>query len=568
MRPARSSIHASALLLATLVGARMNWAQEPVTRDKPVVLLHGFGSNGSTWAKTALALRRQLRVRPFAPSVDPKTSMYDQANDLGAKTNAHFPGTTNDLMPFVGHSQGGLVERAYARAGGSRINALVTVGSPHSGAPIAQNALNGNLIGDFIYVHANAAFPVDYYRRWDPDFNLPGVGAALEAFLDFSNLVTFYLNPFNDWVCQWAGLCVFVGQSIAPSMTEHIPGSTFHQQLQATNATELQKLGGNRFAIRSSVGSWNAMFRLVSPALSDAAAWAKSVTAGSYVLAYLQYWNHPNYLLRNNAWSWLVGAQAVLTWYDDAWSANVAGDLVSPHDGFIPVWSQTLNGGQLLNAQSVVAHTEQTESTEAEIRNALIASGTDIRPANSVAGVLVTPSPSTVAIGATLGLSAQPRDIFDQPLAGQGVSWVSRHPTIATVSPTGVVTGLKAGTAKIEAISDGYGGFAEITVGAGSPNPPVGPLTGVQIAGPSVAFPAQYFTLTAQPVGGTPPYHYAWFTEEFFPHSPWYQGPLATSYTSLAYVNTRYFVTVRDATGASVTASKDVTITSCGQYVC
>src|SRR5947208_4843091 len=81
-----------------------------------------------------------------------------------------------------------------------------------------------------------------------------------------------------------------------------------------------------------------------------------------------------------------------------------------------------------------------------------------------VAAVTVTPSSGTVAIGQTVQLTATPRDASGNPLTGRAISWSSSDNTIATVSSSGLVTGVVAGAVTITATSEGQSGTSAITV--------------------------------------------------------------------------------------------------------
>ena len=82
-----------------------------------------------------------------------------------------------------------------------------------------------------------------------------------------------------------------------------------------------------------------------------------------------------------------------------------------------------------------------------------------------VASVDVTPSPATVFVGATLQLTATPKDANGNPLSGRPVTWTSSDENIATVDATGLVTGKAVGgPISVSATSEGKSGTATITV--------------------------------------------------------------------------------------------------------
>ena len=81
-----------------------------------------------------------------------------------------------------------------------------------------------------------------------------------------------------------------------------------------------------------------------------------------------------------------------------------------------------------------------------------------------VASVSVTPSTAGVLVGQTVQLTATPRDAGGAPLTGRTVTWTSSNLGIATVSSSGLVTGVGAGVATITAASETVQGVATVTV--------------------------------------------------------------------------------------------------------
>jgi uncharacterized protein YjdB len=81
-----------------------------------------------------------------------------------------------------------------------------------------------------------------------------------------------------------------------------------------------------------------------------------------------------------------------------------------------------------------------------------------------VATVSVTPSPASVEVGATTQLTATTKDALGGTLNGRNVTWNSGNTSVATVSQTGVVTGVAIGTATITATSEGKSGTSNVTV--------------------------------------------------------------------------------------------------------
>ncbi|HVH68406.1 MAG TPA: Ig-like domain-containing protein, partial [Gemmatimonadales bacterium] len=85
-------------------------------------------------------------------------------------------------------------------------------------------------------------------------------------------------------------------------------------------------------------------------------------------------------------------------------------------------------------------------------------------PPAPVASVVLSPATASVGVGATVQLTATPKDQSGNSLSGRTITWASSAPALASVSATGLVTGLAAGTVTITATSEGQTGSATVTV--------------------------------------------------------------------------------------------------------
>ena len=81
-----------------------------------------------------------------------------------------------------------------------------------------------------------------------------------------------------------------------------------------------------------------------------------------------------------------------------------------------------------------------------------------------VAAVSVTPTSGEVVVTQTLQLSAVAKDAAGGTLTGRLPAWSTSDPAKATVSSTGLVTGVAAGTVTITAMVEGKSGSSSITV--------------------------------------------------------------------------------------------------------
>ncbi len=96
-------------------------------------------------------------------------------------------------------------------------------------------------------------------------------------------------------------------------------------------------------------------------------------------------------------------------------------------------------------------------------------------PPPVVTTVTVSPPSASIAVGATVSLTAVVKDAQGNTMTGQTVTWSTSNAAIATVSANGVVSGVAGGSATITATSSGKSGTSAITVNAPPPPPPPPP---------------------------------------------------------------------------------------------
>jgi hypothetical protein len=128
----------------------------------------------------------------------------------------------------------------------------------------------------------------------------------------------------------------------------------------------------------------------------------------------------------------------------------------------------------------------------------------------AVSQVVVSPNPASVPVGGTVQMTAQAYDGGGSPIAGKTATWSGSAPGIASIGPSGVVTGNSQGQATVFASIDGVVGSASVTVTAPATPP------SVYITGPSwvtygsLDAPGPYYEWTAQASGGNGSYTYLW----------------------------------------------------------
>jgi len=116
-------------------------------------------------------------------------------------------------------------------------------------------------------------------------------------------------------------------------------------------------------------------------------------------------------------------------------------------------------------------------------------------PPAPVAGVSVTLGSSSIVVGGTTQATAVLRDSAGNVLTGRSVTWTSSAPSAASISASGAVSALAAGSAIITATSGGVSGSQSLTVTA-PPPPPESSCTNE---------PAGLTPITDQPWNAAPP---------------------------------------------------------------
>ena len=141
---------------------------------------------------------------------------------------------------------------------------------------------------------------------------------------------------------------------------------------------------------------------------------------------------------------------------EDANGNPLSGRTISWSSGSSAVAAVNGNGlvtGAAAGATTITATSEST-------------SGTAAVTVASVPVASVTVSPATVSLqpGQTQQLTATPNDASGNALSGRMVTWASGNTAVATVSGSGLVSGVAAGSTTITATSEGKSGGASVTV--------------------------------------------------------------------------------------------------------
>jgi uncharacterized protein YjdB len=182
-----------------------------------------------------------------------------------------------------------------------------------------------------------------------------------------------------------------------------------------------------------------------------------------------------------------IGQTAQLT----ATPRNASGN---PLAGRVVTWASSNTAAATVNATGLVtgvAAGPATITATSEGKNGTAAFAVTVTPA-SVASVSVSPASTSVAAGQTVQLTATPRDASGNTLLGRVVTWTSSDAGLATVSGSGLVTGVAAGAVTVTATSEGQSGSSTVTVTV--------PVASVSVTPPSLSLRVgQTGQLTATP---------------------------------------------------------------------
>ena len=153
--------------------------------------------------------------------------------------------------------------------------------------------------------------------------------------------------------------------------------------------------------------------------------------------------------------------------------------------------------------------------------------------------IQLSPASTSISVGGIRQFSATPVDSNGVAVEGSSVTWSSSAPSIATVSSTGVVSGVTAGTATITATLDGLSASGTVTVAAA-------PATGS--AGDFVTYPSEAvgFIIGPQLKSGSSANPWPWFdkmaiTQGEEKGTAFPADPTTMSYSLDQYINLNYY---------------------------
>lgn len=179
--------------------------------------------------------------------------------------------------------------------------------------------------------------------------------------------------------------------------------------------------------------------------------------------------------------------------------SSATGTLI---DGRLVHWSIAAGSAVTVNATGLVTAiapgTATVQATVAGVSGYRSVTVSSPATPQTVTSVVVNSPTSLIGINASVQMSATPTDMFGAVVTGRSVVWRVYSGTAVSISATGLVTALSAGTAMVQATIDGVSGYRNITVGNGAApyvvSFAVSPKTGSTLATGAT----RQFTSTAQ----------------------------------------------------------------------
>lgn len=126
-----------------------------------IVLQHGFFGDEHTWEQAQPNLALQIAATWIRPRTGWYLTMPEQEYNLFHYYYSGVPAASG----FVGHSMGGLLGR-YTLQDGRKWKGLITVGTPHRGAPVGASVVSGLVTSTINSVVHDVLYPFDFYQSY------------------------------------------------------------------------------------------------------------------------------------------------------------------------------------------------------------------------------------------------------------------------------------------------------------------------------------------------------------------------------------------------------------------
>lgn len=342
-------IHFQTILALASVGTAL-CAWHDAGAQRPVRLVHGLGDVASRWYSAQARLQAEFggAISASSPQLSNLAAISVQAGELATVVPAE--GT---LAIGIGHSAGGVVSRELDRGAVRDLFGVVTVGTPHTGAPIAANeGLAISLFGQFLQ---DVMYPVNLY--WGNYGDHEAMAAAVDAVV-ITAAVIVYWNTLRPQITSAAA------SDLRPSSALMSPVDGLNSSSNLSR--EAASMGARRISLIGTMPAGQQLCAAMSPSFVDTCSWTfDAVGDGFYALwqyysNYVDYSDPWMYAKRQNAFYWLPAATALWYGVNDDW-CQIIGAVGCYGDGLIPVDRQFWPGATNVFVSGFTPHELEPE---------------------------------------------------------------------------------------------------------------------------------------------------------------------------------------------------------------
>lgn len=349
-----ASLAAFCLLMATTVFAQ----------GRPTVFVHGFTASAGDWAATAERLRGVASIEPHIPTLAWQDPIQTQARNLQATPEfLTLPSST----VAIGHSNGGLVAREWGRI--RKLDGIVTIGTPHRGAPIV-----GNLVRWYLF----SGTTLDAINRVLSSFGVPSNWWWMSYFIEGA---LHWTSDFSVW--SFTNLVSTLGvKRTVPVTFDMVPTSDFLSGMNTGASLAREAIDvPNRVGIVSIARHYfyAGPARAIAPDNADAIAGVMYGTASALLMwgNFVLFNSAPTDIAANDQAMALIGLGFQILSIDPYYCrlvSSVGASDCAPNDGVVPIDSQAYpNAPNLLIGldDSGPAHKQERQQSDDVLYHAL-----------------------------------------------------------------------------------------------------------------------------------------------------------------------------------------------------
>ena len=368
-------------LVAILALAGAAATEARAQAEQPTVFAHGVKSDSGTWHFMAGYLKNELQISPVAKTTTwYKREATQSAQLIQALNSDGRTAYAGHTLPFVAHSNGGLVARRFSlddAADRNRMLNLVTIATPHAGAQLANNFIAGNFVAYSEQLSSALFDPVNYYSSNDPAWP-SWVGNAIDA---WNGAWQPFTTQLNQMLCAVGGMCYTFEDGVlgvAPVFRDVAIGSDAINTLNSgANLAREQASIARSVYLYTSISPENGLFHFLFPHDYDTWGNIRDGSTALYYVLYDWYQDSEDIDLWYNSDLWLAGAlelQAIdANWYYLIGSLISYGQVCSSqgchlqlstymNDGLVDHRSAGFAAAYAQQVAGNLAHTEQLNS--------------------------------------------------------------------------------------------------------------------------------------------------------------------------------------------------------------